>query len=66
MKAHPTAALSPFMTGSEAARYSEVARYLQLDVSTLYKLVREGQIPVLMVGPNYRPPMLDLPVPGIR
>ena len=54
MKAHQTAALSRFMTDSEVTQYSEVARHLQLDVSTLYKLVREGQIPVLVVGPNYR------------
>jgi excisionase family DNA binding protein len=48
MKAPHTAAPSPFMTGSE------VAQYLQLDVRTLYKLVREGQIPALKIGTNYR------------
>jgi excisionase family DNA binding protein len=48
MKAPHTAALSPFMTGSE------VARYLQLDICTLRKLVREGKIPALKIGTNYR------------
>jgi excisionase family DNA binding protein len=33
---------------------SEVARYPQLDVSKLYKLVREAQIPALKIGTNYR------------
>jgi excisionase family DNA binding protein len=48
MKAPHIAAPSPFMTGSE------VARHLQLDVRTLYKLVREGQIPALKIGTGYR------------
>jgi excisionase family DNA binding protein len=46
MKAPHTAAPSPFMTSSEW--------YPQLDVSTLYKLVREGQIPALKIGTSYR------------
>jgi excisionase family DNA binding protein len=48
MNRRHTAALSPLMTGFE------LARYLQLDVSTLYKLVSEGKIPALKIGTNYR------------
>jgi excisionase family DNA binding protein len=32
----------------------EVARYLRIDRSTLYKMVGKGQIPAFKVGSDYR------------
>jgi excisionase family DNA binding protein len=48
MKAHHDAIASPIMTTPE------LARYLQVHQSTLYKLIRRGQIPVFKIGSDYR------------
>ena len=48
MKARHTATLGPFMTSPE------VARYLQIGISALRKLVRGGQISALKIDTNYR------------
>ena len=33
---------------------AEVARYLQIHLTTVYKLVRNGQIPAFKIGSDYR------------
>jgi excisionase family DNA binding protein len=48
MKDRHDAIASPIMTTPE------VARYLQVHQSTLYKLIRRGQIPVFKIGSDYR------------
>lgn len=48
MKPHHDAVPSPIMTTPE------VAQYLQVHQSTLYKLIRRGQIPVFKIGSDYR------------
>ena len=48
MKPHHTAAPNQIMT------VTEVAQYLQVHPSTLYKLVRRHQIPAFKIGSDYR------------
>ena len=48
MKSRHTATPSPIMTVAEVAQYFQVSR------STLYKLIRRGQIPVFKIGSDYR------------
>jgi len=48
MKPPHDAAPSPIMTTAE------VAQYLQLHVGTIYKLIRQGQIPAFKIGSDYR------------
>jgi len=48
MKPRHDAVPSPIMTTPE------VAQYLQIHQSTLYKLIRRGQIPVMKIGSDYR------------
>jgi excisionase family DNA binding protein len=44
----PHAPPSPIMTTAE------VAQYLRIHPSTVYKLVREGKLPAFKVGSDYR------------
>jgi len=39
---------------SDLMTSAEVAQYLQVNRSTLYKLIRRGQIPVFKIGADYR------------
>ncbi len=48
MKSHSDATPSRIMTSAE------VARYLRVHYSTLYKLVRRGDIPAFRIGSDYR------------
>jgi len=48
VKPRPDAAPSRMMTAAE------VAQYLQLHSSTVYRLIHQGQIPVFKMGGDYR------------
>jgi excisionase family DNA binding protein len=48
MKTRPVAAPSPMMTPTE------VAEYLRIHGSTVYRLIRRGEIPSFKVGGDYR------------
>jgi excisionase family DNA binding protein len=48
MKPDDDAMTSPIMTTPE------VARYLRIHYSTLYKLIRQGRIPAFKIGADYR------------
>jgi excisionase family DNA binding protein len=48
MKPHHDATVGPIMT------VAEVAEYLQIHPTTVYKLVRRHQIPAFKVRSNYR------------
>jgi len=48
MKPRDAAALCPIMTPYE------VADYLRIHYTTLYKMIRRGEIPVFKMGSDYR------------
>ena len=48
MKSPDDEAPSPIMTAAE------VAEFLQVHVATLYRLLKQGQIPVFKIGTEYR------------
>ncbi len=48
MKPRRDATPSPMMT------LAELAQYLQVNRNTLYKLIRQGEIPAFKIGNDYR------------
>lgn len=48
MKPRHTAALSPLMMPKE------VAKYLHIHLTTLYRMMKRGEIPALKLGGHYR------------